>query len=364
MWFRDKRGDMWIRVQEGVTTAPIFRRTRAEKNEILEQMKHYATLKANEEWMAALDSFCALLIGYYPRRTDLTLLVSHGMHLFGPAVSKVSYLYKRLFRASYILSKSAEVEALARQGTKPFHLKSGRHKLDQIGKKSFLGGSTQERLEALAFQQVTNLLQAYQRSIIQEDTTADLKVRLSRALPQTATIRKRRILRALTESDKKPENLLDSAIDVDTLPDDEWEEMKSFYQEVQTGYRDDPRLRNDLDAAEFADLEREATEEFVSQVRDGEVDAARENGIDDFVWIAIIDKATCEECCEKRDGLTTSEIESKLKDEWSDDDCDASVPPAHPNCRCTLGPIDTQKADEARGTNDQDYKSVEEWLNS
>lgn len=86
------------------------------------------------------------------------------------------------------------------------------------------------------------------------------------------------------------------------------------------------------------ELEKELTEDFVSLVRKGQVDAANKNGINEFQWVAIIDDKT-DECCRIRDGLTTSEIEEKLSGQWKNHDCKAKVPPAHFNCRCDLAPM-------------------------
>lgn len=110
------------------------------------------------------------------------------------------------------------------------------------------------------------------------------------------------------------------------------------------------------------EIERDVTHDFVQEVRDGQIDAAKENGIDEFVWIAIIDEKTCDNCCAWRNGLLTSEIEQRLTDEPDlADYCDATVPPAHFNCRCSLAPAskDLELVDET-----QNIKDFDEWLNS
>lgn len=106
-------------------------------------------------------------------------------------------------------------------------------------------------------------------------------------------------------------------------------------------------------------IEQEVTHDFVSQVRLGQVDAANKYGIDEFVWIAIIDGRTCENCCEWRNGLLTSEIEAALADDHSDDECDAIVPPAHFNCRCTIAPASSDLSKEDLSSTDTEF---EDWL--
>lgn len=85
------------------------------------------------------------------------------------------------------------------------------------------------------------------------------------------------------------------------------------------------------------ELERDINQEFIQSVRDGQIDAANKNGINEFVWISIVDNKT-DTCCTWRDGLTTSEIERKLKSDKKGDKCKSITPPAHFNCRCTLAP--------------------------
>lgn len=107
------------------------------------------------------------------------------------------------------------------------------------------------------------------------------------------------------------------------------------------------------------ELENEITNDFVKTVRDGQVSAANENGIDDFVWISILDDKT-DECCQWRHGLLTGEIEDRLaKDDSLSEDCDAVVPPAHFNCRCTLAPA----SKDLQMVNNTDLnQEFDEWL--
>ena len=83
-------------------------------------------------------------------------------------------------------------------------------------------------------------------------------------------------------------------------------------------------------------------------------------GIEEFVWVSIIDNKTCEDCCLPRNGLTTLEIREKLVNgDLNSDDCDTLVPPGHFNCRCQLVPV--ASVDQVEGP---DWKSFGEWLES
>jgi len=107
------------------------------------------------------------------------------------------------------------------------------------------------------------------------------------------------------------------------------------------------------------EIENEVVHDFVEQVRSGQVEAANKNGINDFVWIAILDDRT-DHCCEWRSGLLTSEIKSRLESDKRDDPCRAIVPPAHFNCRCTLAPA--SESLEAVDNTDTE-REFDQWLN-
>ena len=105
------------------------------------------------------------------------------------------------------------------------------------------------------------------------------------------------------------------------------------------------------------ELEKEVTQLFVDQVRRGEHEAAKDNGIPDFIWISVIDNVT-DECCKWRDGLTVTEIETQLKGKHSNDKCQTIVPPAHFNCRCALAPL----TDDLPSSPPPDLGDFEDWL--
>jgi hypothetical protein len=110
------------------------------------------------------------------------------------------------------------------------------------------------------------------------------------------------------------------------------------------------------------ELEQQLTHDFVKSVRDGQIDAANVNGINEFIWIAIIDQRTCELCCEWRSGLTTSEIEKTLADNPElKEHCDVVVPPAHFNCRCGIAPVAIDL--ETTDIQTTDAKEFDDWLN-
>ncbi|MEM4380469.1 MAG: minor capsid protein [Thermoplasmatales archaeon] len=110
------------------------------------------------------------------------------------------------------------------------------------------------------------------------------------------------------------------------------------------------------------ELERMFNEAFVIAARKGEIEAAKKAGVKDYMWNAILDNRT-DECCEKRDGLLVSEIEELVKTKWKKDECDATVPPAHFNCRCALVPVFEDQDIIDKEVNDINDR-LEDWLYS
>lgn len=114
------------------------------------------------------------------------------------------------------------------------------------------------------------------------------------------------------------------------------------------------------------EVEQETTHDFVAQVRAGQIQAANDQGINDFVVITVIDDHTCEACCDgfgcvDFDGLLVSEISEMTKQKYT-------TPPYHFSCRCTLAPVaesDKELAGDLSNYGDwiADKKDFEEWLN-
>jgi hypothetical protein len=104
------------------------------------------------------------------------------------------------------------------------------------------------------------------------------------------------------------------------------------------------------------EIEQEITNDFVTSVREGQETAAKENGVTDFVWIALLDSVT-DDCCRWRHAKTSQEIIDELKDKHADDECKAVVPPAHFNCRCDLAPM-VDMPDEPP----PDFGEFDKWL--
>lgn len=198
-----------------------------------------------------------------------------------------------------------------------------------------------------------------------EEISIELLLAMLPRLKKIGTTRK--VLRKVKEADLGSEGdpfLKDFSTQF--LTDADWDRLEISYKKKYIPITRDPSTyfyggakRQKEDRVYGWELENDIVYDFVQQVRSGQSQAANDAGIKDFVWISIIDNRT-DECCEWRDGLTTSEIEDQLKTKRKDDECQAVTPPAHFNCRCTLAP----SGDELPDVPESNRTEFEDWLNS
>jgi len=296
--------------------------------------------------------------------------------VFDMGVFTLSRLAQTLRRRTYVLSYAGEVEGLSRAIGKPQRRSLTADDLDELfSDKSAGGGQLEARISVILDKLKNNVLDAVRRAALRGDSLEDALKSVYRVLPKSRamSVPRKHLKDPKIEADK-PFTVFDLELkkkgytaSTGFVDPQEWEALTQDYLEEFI-----PKWRNP--ETEFSirvpktderittygwELEKEITEDFVYQVRQGTVDAAKENGITDFVWIAIVDDKTCEHCCLWRDGLTTTEIERKLKSERSGDECQAITPPAHFNCRCDIAPL-TKDMPEAEPIN---YGEFDRWLN-
>jgi SPP1 gp7 family putative phage head morphogenesis protein len=309
--------------------------------------------------------------------------------LFDIAARHTVDLIRRLRVSTYTLAHAGEVEAIARALGKPQKVFLDQKTLDKaIRAESPSGGLIQAKISFFYNRLKHRVFTAMEQAVVLGDGVMDAKDRVRQVFPKPYTVRRpKRELKVVPFREADDPDWLKKA-KADFEQDRNAEGWFQKYQEdltdggdLSVGIIDDHAWRQVVDdyraenipfgrgVMDFTDdegerrydweIEKELTQDFVEQVRSGQVDAAQDNGINDFMWIAVIDDKT-DDCCAWRDGLTTSEIEEQLKSGHSDDDCDATVPPAHFNCRCTLAPVTKDFPEETP----PDFGSFEDWLNS
>lgn len=315
------------------------------------------------------------------------------------AAGEFGRILTRMRATTYTLARASETEAVAQVLKKPVmnHV-TKEHVKKATSRDASAGGTVEARMILYTDRIKRRLINAIQSAALTRINLGDGKsapldqaeflMRVYEAMPRPRVVEvPRRILKPkLMEAAKPwPDKGLEDA-SVDMIDNETWDAMLEDYMtEYVPKWRgpesvvDVPttatrvRLGKATDAEVWYawELERDLTQEFVQAVRDGQIDAANQAGITDFVWVAILDDKTCGTkradagpgeggCCAWRDGLLVSEIEVQLQDKHADDECKTSTPPAHFNCRCTLAPA----TDNIPERPDDGAKEFEEWLNS
>lgn len=271
---------------------------------------------------------------------------------FSTAQLRIAEAIMRLRKYAGILTRASETEALRRAGvnTTPRSPNTSA----PLDYPMPTGGTIEARV-ALALNRIKNkILDALQLSRVMGEDTAQALDRVKKVFPKIKRVAKPKKLLvpvAAREADAPKDPFKVGFIDEDT-----WDQIVSEYLKPYQPRIRDPRMYFDVTGEEGLahlgigegvwmgwEIEQQITSDFVDTVRKGQHTAAKEQGISDFVWITVFGPTTCESC-KWRNGLTSSEIEAKLED--VDDEFDATVPPAHPSCRCQLAPMVEELGDE------------------
>lgn len=291
---------------------------------------------------------------------------------FQSAAAEFYQVISRLRARSYVLSKSSEAEIIAQLSSKPIHAIVNQSQLHQaMHKDTAAGGPLVHRITLYLDRMRRRIVSMAQASALVEDDPKEFLIDIMSAFPKKKRISNRRILKPQLMEAEHPiggDDVDEADIAIDNIDDASWSDMLDSYMNDYVPKFRGPEYIVDLPTKGEGDyyaweFERDMTNEFVQSVRDGQVAAANENGITDFVWIAVIDSRT-DDCCLWRDGLLVSEIEAQLEDHKGEDqDCDVEdglTPPIHFNCRCTLAPATEDLPDKPNDLS----KDFDAWLES
>lgn len=265
----------------------------------------------------------------------------------------------RLRRAAFVLSYAGEQEAIGRATQRRMQVSRGTftHRLLTATGKPTLAGPLDKRVWLALMNLRRKIVQAFEMALAQELPAAEIVEKVRGAFPNRKVYK--RPPKALVKAREAAGNPHDDEdwFDFDFIDDADWDLAVNAYKDTELPsdrFDRSPGYDPDTSTMRYEwEMEQESTEDFVSAVRGGQVAGAEDLGVKEFVWIAIIDNHTCDDCCLPRNGKTTSEIEAMQ------DDCDATVPPAHFNCRCNIGPV--ASTDEVQGPN---WSSFNDWLES
>jgi len=299
--------------------------------------------------------------------------------VFIDATQSLYMIMITLRRQAYVLSKASEAEIIAQLMKAPVKAIVTHQDIHRIqGAESVAGGQVLHRLKLYLDKLRRRIVNQAQSSAMNDSTVNDFMINVMQAFPKPRVVRRpKRILKPQLMEADDPTDLNVSQLSedppadvaLDFIDDQAWQDMLEYYKEDYVPQWRAPEYLVDLPTSDeetwYAwEFERDLVNEFVQSVRDGQIEAANENGITDFVWIAVVDNVT-DACCLWRDGLLVSEIEQSLDDHQDEDDeCNAEgdglTPPLHFNCRCTLAPA----TDEIPEKPDTQGNEFDDWLMS
>ena len=342
----------------------------ARRDAALELIHRNSQLRMTDVLRGAFVDYLKTISLYYPSIQQNLMIVKrleYELDLISQkALTDLVQIFTRTRRSSYILSHAGEAEALGRViGQAKSHLTKQDLFKKQIAD-SKAGGSLDARINLYLKRIVRSLISGLETSALLNHDSNEALRNTYNLLPRKKRIPRRKIItRPTLKEAASDQKIVASATIID---EDEWQDILEDYVKDYVPKNRGPEDIIDIETKLVGDesevwyaweMERDLTHEFVTSVRDGELDAANQNGITDFVWIAIVDDKT-DECCLWRDGLLTSEIADELEGEHKDDECESEVPPAHFNCRCRLAPA----ADHIPDLPPSNEKDFDEWLNT
>lgn len=355
--------------------SPKYKKFTQDRNKALEQINLNSQLDTSRILFTALDN----ITNYVSRMAlgrDMNIYMVNSLKdslagyvgsQFATIVPQIVDRMKRTRKATFILSYLGELEAIARATgqTKPISQAQFKMQIQNAMGDTTVTGKQLEHSIWLSFLKLENeITMAFVRAILNDLSPLEVVQAVKDAYPEVKTYKRPpRAVKPLREADDGSGKEFDFYFGLTN--DEDWDLAVQAYKDTELPVTrfDQQASTYDPEAGYFQygwEQEQNATDDFVQAVRAGQVAAAEQMGVKEFVWVAIIDNKTCEVCCLPRNGKTTSEIEEMLASGKLDaSHCDARVPPAHPNCRCDTGPV--ASVDEVEGAN---WKDFGEWLDS
>lgn len=347
---------------------PSYRNFVTERDRALEVLLLNAQLKITDLMNAALNQITEKLAAKLAMTRHSVLLrheidaadrvIDQALAVSFPAILHVQM---DLERKAKLLAHASETEAIGRALRKPkeFRIATKQHDYNEM----------QDRIgsNALALDRLRRkILDAYQSARTEGLDVSEGLDRIKRAYPKLKKFKRGpktlKPISAFQEADDSvnPKEPYSFGI----MDEETWNELVDEYKNAYLpktrgpdSVFDVPDENGTLTEYYGWEIEQNMNDDFVRAVRDGQNDAAAEQGITDMVWLAVLDSST-DECCIWRDGLTSAEIEDRLNSDKAGDECDALVPPAHFGCRCSQAPITDETPSDAPYNPD----SFENWL--
>jgi hypothetical protein len=352
---------------------PRYKKFRDDADRALEQILINRQIEISREAALLFDAWTRSIlmdISIAQHRINLVSVYEKLTRENEDSAKKLASIFTRTKRVAFVLSLSAESEAIAQvKGTAQAKPSQRLFDVSNTPRLAPLA-SFESRIKYLLDKLARKVIDGVQLGIIQGETLSEIKRRIEKILPERKPAPKvPRVLTKLAEatgmSGRGDLSTRQFKKDLSTnfIDDGTWDDMVDAYKKAYVPeFRSDPRRMYTSEASDEKiaawELENELTEDFIGAVRDGQVESFEQNGVDDSVWIAIVDSHT-DDCCLWRDGLLSSEIEKELQGNHSDDESDAIVAPAHIKCRCRAAPSLEVNNNEELPSNAMEFS---EWL--
>jgi hypothetical protein len=347
--------------KQGFNAVPAYRRFIGQRDLALEKLLQNTQMRITEFTQDAFAMMLSTVLRDYPsllkqkhmgRVPDLRNVDHALMPVVSGSAWTVGSMTATLRRNAYMLANAGEAEAMARAGlprarthiTKADLAKAANREMKQ-------GASLQDKIRISYNRVRRSLMDALEVSLSLEESVGEAGLRLFRALPKRKFLPKTDkptdVLKPVRaqEADKKQAEEPVASLSLTFVDEDDWSELLDAYkQDFVPKFRGPENvigtqtIHGEVRNVYAWELERDVTQAFVEDVRAGQIDAAKQNGIIDFVWVAVLDDRTGE-FDRWADGKLTSEIRAAIDSgKAPDSEFQSEVPPAHFNCRCNLAP--------------------------
>jgi len=351
----------------------------AERDQALETLYVRANEEINDLLRRAMSRALGVVSYYYAQIKGDDALTLQGRKLtaaidweiaaeFNLTARHMGLVVQELNAAAYALALVGEAEAIGRALKQPAKYEVPRGTAEAQAAEDAQGESVEGRV-ALELSRVRRaIMDAVELARVKQEPLDETLQRVKAALPKARTVKRpKRKLAKVIEANGEPGDPFSFGFVDDAL----WTKIVNAYVDAYVPKWRGPESVFDVEIEGLTEewygwqVEQYLANEFVSKVRSGQDAAAKQNGVADMQWIAVVDDKT-DECCLWRDGLTSQEIEQELKSgKHKDDECDSIVPPAHFNCRCTMAPmLDVQLAGEEFEKPASNAQEFETWLNT
>lgn len=347
--------------------SPKYKKFISDRDQILEQIHLNAQTDISRLLFELLEqlkkevAYIALYLNSDNAIQFAKIFDQQTQNLFLAYANRFIAIIQRMRTSSFTLSYLGEQEAIGQATQKKNHQTASgfTNRLHSVmNAPTLTGQDLNKRVWASLMNLQSKIMKRFRNGVVQNLKPKELLDEVELAFPKVITYKRPpRELKPFREAIQNPKDKAE--FNFDFVSQEDWDDAVDAYKNTELP----PNRFDSGDDTNYSqydwELEQDLTDDFVNQVRAGQIDAAKELGIQEFVWVAILDQRT-DECCAQRNGKTTSEIEDGLESGEIDGDlCEATSPPAHPNCRCQLAPV--ASTDEVEGP---DWKSFNEWLES